>query len=344
MGGQARAVERRHTTHTCGAAPPSPCPPPPLPPLPQQPPQPGVPLPPLPPFPPTDGGGGGVGGASPPPPWVPPPPGSPYVFVDLTPDQKRRMYQLTSIFENSDVTLQYGYAERLHDGRGVTFGYCGFCTGERGGGRGLGAGCDGGGGVAGAAWGACTRMSAQGRGAQPLLLELCLARWVFPPPSTPLPSPFPPPHAPPGEGDGILVVKAFSKLSPGNPLEKYLGALAKLQYAGDKFTGISGFEKAVQKLGNDPLFIKAQQAVGDSEYYIPSTKWCKMVGCNLALTKAQLYGERACVCRGGGGQGARALRAKPCVAGASGRGAAGAGWREQSLGGGVGRPAAPPAG
>lgn len=40
-----------------------------------------------------------------------------------------RTLELTSIFENSDVNLQYGYCSNLHDGRGYTFGYCGFTTG-----------------------------------------------------------------------------------------------------------------------------------------------------------------------------------------------------------------------
>ncbi|KAI7840223.1 hypothetical protein COHA_006005 [Chlorella ohadii] len=39
------------------------------------------------------------------------------------------MYQLTSVFENANTVLQYGYAERLGDGRGITYGFCGFTTG-----------------------------------------------------------------------------------------------------------------------------------------------------------------------------------------------------------------------
>ena len=46
----------------------------------------------------------------------------------LTPDQKRRAEQLTSIFENDTTELQYAYTEDLHDGRGITAGRAGFTT------------------------------------------------------------------------------------------------------------------------------------------------------------------------------------------------------------------------
>jgi chitosanase len=46
----------------------------------------------------------------------------------LTPDQKRRAEQLTSIFENDTTELQYAYVEDLHDGRGITAGRAGFTT------------------------------------------------------------------------------------------------------------------------------------------------------------------------------------------------------------------------
>jgi chitosanase len=47
----------------------------------------------------------------------------------LTAEQRRRADQLVSAFENSTTQIQYGYAENLHDGRGVTSGRAGFCTG-----------------------------------------------------------------------------------------------------------------------------------------------------------------------------------------------------------------------
>ena len=51
-----------------------------------------------------------------------PPPGG------LTDDQRRRADELVSVFENSTTELQYGYAEDLGDGRGITAGRAGFTT------------------------------------------------------------------------------------------------------------------------------------------------------------------------------------------------------------------------
>jgi chitosanase len=44
--------------------------------------------------------------------------------------QKRRADQLISIFENGTIDIQYGYAEILGDGRGITCGRAGFTTGS----------------------------------------------------------------------------------------------------------------------------------------------------------------------------------------------------------------------
>lgn len=46
----------------------------------------------------------------------------------FTADQKRRAEQLTSLFENDTLDLQYGYCAALGDGRGYTVGRAGFTT------------------------------------------------------------------------------------------------------------------------------------------------------------------------------------------------------------------------
>jgi chitosanase len=46
--------------------------------------------------------------------------------VDRT---KEIAFQLTSCLENSNTEMEYNYAENINDGRGVTFGAVGFCTG-----------------------------------------------------------------------------------------------------------------------------------------------------------------------------------------------------------------------
>ncbi|MFD8087187.1 chitosanase [Kitasatospora sp. NPDC059722] len=48
----------------------------------------------------------------------------------MTADQRRRADQLISIFENSTTVIQYGYAENINDGRGVTAGRAGFTTND----------------------------------------------------------------------------------------------------------------------------------------------------------------------------------------------------------------------
>ena len=57
------------------------------------------------------------------------PAGDPTSVSGLSVDQKLRAGRLTSLFENGVIELQYGYAENLQDGRGITCGFEGFCTG-----------------------------------------------------------------------------------------------------------------------------------------------------------------------------------------------------------------------
>lgn len=51
------------------------------------------------------------------------------VSAAVTDTQRDTIYKLTSIFENSTTTLQYTYVENIGDGRGLTFGFAGFCSG-----------------------------------------------------------------------------------------------------------------------------------------------------------------------------------------------------------------------
>lgn len=46
-----------------------------------------------------------------------------------TSNTKNVILQMTTTLENSDTQLHYNYAENLGDGRGITFGCIGFCTG-----------------------------------------------------------------------------------------------------------------------------------------------------------------------------------------------------------------------
>jgi len=48
---------------------------------------------------------------------------------DVNSDLKSVILQMSATLENSDTQLQYNYAENIGDGRGITFGCIGFCTG-----------------------------------------------------------------------------------------------------------------------------------------------------------------------------------------------------------------------
>ncbi|MCW0215799.1 MAG: chitosanase [Pseudonocardia sp.] len=48
---------------------------------------------------------------------------------ELEPAQRRVADQLVSVFENDTPEIQYGYVEVLGDGRGITAGRAGFCSG-----------------------------------------------------------------------------------------------------------------------------------------------------------------------------------------------------------------------
>eukprot|EP00887_Chlorella_sp_A99_P005870 scaffold1.g5870.t1 len=165
---------------------------------------------------------------SPPPPRASPSPSPPPgpegigLGVELTPDQKRRAEQLTSIFENANIELAYGFAKNIGDGRGITFGRAGFCT---------------------------------------------------------------------GTGDGLLVVKEYTKRQPKNTLAKYLPALQRIDRngGGPDTTGLGGFEAAVRSVGSDPVFRAAQDAIVDLLYYRPSLSYGKAQGVRLPITKGQLW-------------------------------------------------------
>ncbi|MFD9908218.1 chitosanase [Streptomyces sp. NPDC059063] len=70
-----------------------------------------------------DGGGGGYqgdGAAT----------GAGLSDAGLSDAQRRRADQMVSAFENGTTRIQYGYAENLHDGRGITAGRIGFTTSD----------------------------------------------------------------------------------------------------------------------------------------------------------------------------------------------------------------------
>ena len=120
------------------------------------------------------------------------------------------------------TSLQYSYAQRLYDGRGITFGFCGFTTGTD---DGLMVRC----------WAAAGPPHAWGR-----------PRWLVaycpPKPSTQRLR----------SAIDLQVVQEYTRRKPNNPLARFLPALRRVRGRGDSFSGLNGFERVVQSLGNDP--------------------------------------------------------------------------------------------
>jgi chitosanase len=53
----------------------------------------------------------------------------PGLRASTAPEPRNTIEQLTSLFENDTPKLQYAYCENIHDRRGYTFGFAGFCSG-----------------------------------------------------------------------------------------------------------------------------------------------------------------------------------------------------------------------
>jgi chitosanase len=53
----------------------------------------------------------------------------------ISTDAKNATLQITTVLENGDTQLQFNYAKNINDGRGITFGCVGFCTGTYDGNR-----------------------------------------------------------------------------------------------------------------------------------------------------------------------------------------------------------------
>lgn len=153
-------------------------------------------------------------------PSVPTPTG-PYQWQDMTPDQYRRALMLTSIFENAKLELQYGFCKNINDGRGFTFGFCGFVT----------------------------------------------------------------KHA-----DGRQVLQEYLKMRPDDAImANYLEIMKQPSPGNDGTSQLVGFCEAVEALGNDEAFRKAQDTIQQRRYYEPSKVWGQRIGARYGLTKGQIY-------------------------------------------------------
>jgi chitosanase len=139
--------------------------------------------------------------------------------------QRRRAEALTNVFEFSTVTPQYGYVEYLGDGRGFTFGRCGFTT---------------------------------------------------------------------GTGDGLVIVREYTRRKASNPLAKYLPALERIDAAksgekNDDISGLTGFAEAVKSVSSDSVFRDVQNWGQKTMYWEPSQRASDELGLKYPLSRAQLY-------------------------------------------------------
>lgn len=163
--------------------------------------------------------------SSPAPPSPPDPPPAPNPGTGLSSSQQRRIETITNIFEFATKSPQYGYAENIGDGRGITFGRAGFCT---------------------------------------------------------------------GTGDGLMVVKEYTRRKPNNPLAQYLPALQRIdnnrnaETNGD-ITGLEGFISRVRSLGDDSTFRSVQDWAWAQLYFNPSQRAAAALGLKLPLSLGQLY-------------------------------------------------------
>jgi chitosanase len=132
----------------------------------------------------------------------------------------RRAGMVISTFENGTTEIRYDYAENIDDGRGITAGRAGFCS---------------------------------------------------------------------GTGDMLLVVEAYTRQKPGNPLARYLPRLQAIdrQFAASHWrdpvsstAGLDGLENAWRRAAGDRLFRAAQDAIFDKLYLEPAIK--RAMGVKLA--------------------------------------------------------------
>ncbi|MEV7773619.1 chitosanase [Kitasatospora sp. NPDC086791] len=152
----------------------------------------------------------------------------------LTPDQRRRADQLISVFENSTTEIQYGYAENIGDGRGVTAGRAGFTT---------------------------------------------------------------------NDGDALKVVRAYTTVSPDNPLARFVPELERLAASGSGETGglpEDEYIAAWKQAAEDPAFRRVQDDQVDQRYFTPAMDQADRLGLTTALARAELYD--ASIQHGNGGE------------------------------------------
>lgn len=168
----------------------------------------------------------------------------------MGPAQKNRANALLSIFENAHSEPQYGVAEELGDGRGITFGRAGFTTGT---GSGL----------------------------------LVVQRYVeLAPENNTMAEYLPALERNDRWTRGLEPAPVPRASGTGSALGQPLGGIGA---PSDDLEGLDGFAEAVREAGEDPAFQQAQDETLEVMYFRVSQRVAKTLGLRSALSKAQLY-------------------------------------------------------
>jgi len=99
-----------------------------------------------------------------------------------------------------------------------------------------------------------------------------------------------------GTFDWTEFLKEFSRLSPGNVLEKYIPAFEKIDsldhaqnWLNDDTTWLDDFIKDIATLKDDELFKRAQHNIVDKMYYEPAMKVSEDLWLTFLISKWEMY-------------------------------------------------------
>ena len=80
-----------------------------------------------------------------------------------------------------------------------------------------------------------------------------------------------------GTGDGLDLLKLYTKLNPNNILAKYIPIFIKLQGTPNGLSPQFAIDVATAA-ANDPKFITAQDQLNDRDYFNPSQDYARQIG------------------------------------------------------------------
>ncbi|MFJ9843199.1 chitosanase [Kitasatospora sp. NPDC101155] len=94
------------------------------------------------------------------------------------------------------------------------------------------------------------------------------------------------------DGDALKVVRAYTAVSPDNPLARFIPELERLAAAGSGDTGglpEGDYIAAWKQAAEDPAFRQVQDDQVDQRYFTPAMSQADQLGLTTALARAELY-------------------------------------------------------